>query len=403
MFLIILLGGIFLTLRSVVTPLKALSANLEDLATGDADLTRTLTVTSSDEIGALATNFNTFLAKLNELVSDVRHSVEGTTTIKTNIVSSTEETSSSLEEISATLNSVAKQMQTLDQSTATTTSSIEQITASISSINERISSQASMVEKSTAAITEMTASLDSVNGITKAKREGTEQLRAVSQDGISQLHETSQAFNEAVEQIANISQMADTITAIAAQTNLLSMNAAIEAAHAGDEGRGFAVVAEEIRKLADSAATSSQQISAIIKKVTTTISSTDEHIKGTVKAFESVEQEIGSTIDAFSEIESSVSEITVGSKETLEASQQISAITSELNTSSNEIDQGAQTVLREAAEVKEISSQATAAMVETQTGAEEITRAMQMLVSLSGELSEIIDGLNEKFGRFTVD
>lgn len=402
-FLLILLFSIIVTLRGVVRPLKNVAVNLEELASGDADLTKSLSVVTADEVGSLAQNFNTFVGKLHELVTDVNTSVKSAESVKQNVAANVEETSSAIEEIAATITSVANQTGKLDETAASTSTSIEQISANISSIDDQITNQASMVEQSSAAVEEMIASIDNVARVAAARKATTIKLADSADSGKLQLEMTLESFGALVNQIKIIQEFVVTINNISNQTNLLSMNAAIEAAHAGDAGKGFAVVAEEIRKLADSAAQSAGQITSVINGITESVEATQTSTTSLSKSMTSLVDEVRQTSDAFVEIERSVAEVSQGNQEVLKASEEIRQITTEIKSASSEVAEGTRIILNDATQLKGISGNVTSAVTEISTGADEINHSMQLLSSLSSELAELIDTLSDKFGKFKLD
>lgn len=392
-----------LVMRAIVKPLGAVGRNLEALAAADADLTVTIPRMTKDEIGQVAESFNQFTGKLRGLMIDVKHAIEGTNEIKQNVSASTEETSSAIEEISANLNSIQRQIELLDQNISENVSAIEQITRNIGQVDDQIMSQSAMVEESTSAITEMMASLNSVNGIAQAKQKTTLALSKVAADSKDNILETASTFKSVVSQINQIQEMADTINGISAQTNLLSMNAAIEAAHAGDAGRGFAVVAEEIRKLADSAAQSSRSIAQLINDITDSVKETDQNMLRTSEAFERISNEVDSTVNAFTEIEQAVSELNIGGKQILDSINEINEITVHIREGSRDIKEGTTVMLDSSGKIKEVSDRVTTGMAEATSGSAEIVRSMQLLVQQAQKLSGIVDELRFKFGQFKTE
>lgn len=401
---LLILGIIILIITLITKNINKTNRLLYNISQEDGDLTSRLEVKSKDELKDLSNSFNTFIDKQRNLIVDVKSAIQGANETKQNISSSTEETSTAIEQINSNLSSIGKQVNKLNENLNSTVTSIEQITSNIGSMDNQINDQAAMVEESTAAITEMMASLDNMDSITKSRREATEELKNVVASGSGQLETTNSTFAEkVVSKIDSISEMADTINEIASQTNLLSMNAAIEAAHAGEAGRGFAVVAEEIRKLAESAGKSSKSITTTIKDIVAGVDETGESAQKTSEAFKLIDKEVEETVNSFLEIESSITELNTSGKQIVEASNQINDITLNTRNSSNEIKDGADTILNSSENIKEISEQVNAGMAEAQTGASEIVQSMQLMVQLTQDLDHVVNELNKKFGQFKTE
>ena len=393
----------FLYTRIIINPLIGIGVNLQKLAEADADLTMHVPVQTKDEIGRVAVSFNTFVEKLRELMLEVKEAINDTDNVKMSVIASTEETSTAIEQISANLDAIGKQIDVLDSNISSTVTAIEEVTQNISSVDEQIISQSSMVEESTAAITEMIASLNSVNAVAQNKQQTTRALSNVAGDGKHKITETAEAFRMVSDQIREIQDMATTINGIAAQTNLLSMNAAIEAAHAGDSGKGFAVVAEEIRKLADSAGNSAKTITQTIKGIIKSVEETDKNVSATTEAFEKIAVEVSDTVNAFTEIEQSVQELTIGGQQILDSTNQINEVTITIRSGSAEIKAGTNSMLESSTEIKEVSDRVTTGMAESITGAQEIVRSMQNMMDLNLKLGEIVEQLKQSFGQFKTE
>ena len=388
-----------LVIKNIVRSSKA----LEDISEGDADLTVSIEVHTRDEIGQLGIGFNNFVEKLRGWIVQIKDVINDTDSVSLQVTSSTEETTAAVEEASAILQSIGSEVDNLDSSLSQTVSAIEQINSNVMSMDSQISDQAAMVEESTAAITEMIASLGNVSTITKNKQQATEALSRVAVNGKTQIENTLDIFKQVVSNIGSIQEMADSINAIASQTNLLSMNAAIEAAHAGDAGKGFAVVAEEIRKLAETAGQSSTNITSLINSVTESVELTDESAKKTSEMFDEINKEVTDTVNAFSEIEQSITELNIGSKQVLQASEEISSVTNNIQAGSNEIKNGAESILNSSTAVRDVSQKVSRGMREVTTGNNEILSAMQIMVEHSKKLDSIVSKLKEQFGGFKTE
>lgn len=386
---------------SIMNPLRKMQTLLNKGASGD--LTIKTTLTSNDEFGQMGSKFNHFIITLGDMIKDIIKSVADSSGFKDDVVSSTEETSAAVNEISANTNSMQSQMKNMNDYVQNNVTAIEQISSNIMSMDGQVTNQASMVEESTAAITEMISSLNSVSNVTKAKKESTYRLGEVTDLGREQMTKTNEDFLGVVDQISFVQEMANTINSIASQTNLLSMNAAIEAAHAGDSGKGFAVVADEIRKLADSTGVSSKQISNSIKEITSQVQITRKNSEKLSEVFESIKHEIESTIDAFSEIDQSVSELQIGGKQVLEASEQINQVTSSIRSASNEMKIGVEQIVSSSESVRSISENVLHGFSEITIGNSDIVKSMESIRGQVKVLDSSLSHIQSKIDWFVTE
>jgi len=367
----------------------------------EKDISDTKDIKRKDEFGFIALQFRKSFQSLNTLVGNIKVSTGKTADIKDSLATSAEEASATIMNIKNNTSVLLNESEKMNQNVADNVTSIEEITANISSINNRITEQASMVEESTASITEMISSLESVSSITKKKSESIDQLVDVVNDGSQTLSDMAEGFKSGVvDRIEGISEMASSIQQIASQTNLLSMNAAIEAAHAGDAGKGFAVVADEIRKLAETSARSSASISKIIKEISDGVNETEIKTKKSSEAFDVINHEIKETKQAFDGIALSTQELNVGGKQILDAMTMLQEVTITVKSASEEMTAGSEQVVRGQLELKDISDHVAGGMLEISSGSEQIVAAADEIVSLSVELSEVVDNLKAETDRF---
>lgn len=235
------------------------------------------------------------------------------------------------------ISKIEEQIHRLEENGVESTSAVELIALRITDLNQSIENESAAQIESSASINEMVASIQNVAGSAARRRSALEKLTGTTDSGMQRLDSLLGYISKIEGSIGSIQQMVAVINAIAGSTNLLSMNAAIEAAHAGDAGRGFAVVADEIRNLADTTGKNAKEISRQLKEVVQIIKTAAEESGTTKNAFEEIRGEIDSVIDAFNEISTATEELAEGGRQILEALQTLSTMSSQLKSGGSEI------------------------------------------------------------------
>ncbi len=403
------LGGVILLIillsrhisRSIISQIESMSDTIKHIST-EGDLTRKIEIKSRDEIGEVSADFNRLIERIKYLIENIKSSTDLTGRTKENIVTSSDHTSSVVKTIKGNTSSLLKEAESLDSNVENNINLTETISKHISDIDDKMTELVSMVDESTAAVTEMMSSIESVGIITENKSKSINQLASVVDGGSATLTDMVESFREDVlDKIEGISAMADTIQSISAQTNLLSMNAAIEAAHAGEYGKGFAVVADEIRKLADTSSSSTALITRTIKEISDGVAETENRTRKSKDAFDVINEEMQSARQAFEEIFSSTRELNVGSRQILEAITMLSEVTARIKNATRDISELTGKVVSSQVSLKDVSRKVSAGMTDINRGLEEIVNASDEIVGFSTDLDNKIRDLKIETEKFS--
>jgi methyl-accepting chemotaxis protein len=225
--------------KKLLMPLNDLEVAIAEIASGGGDLTQRLTIKSEDECGAVAENFNQFLVTLQQLVNDIKHKAERVVNNSEKAQQLATESSSELTLQGTLVENLATAMNEMSATSTDIASSAQDAASSISSVNEQAEEGKILFSNTTQDINDLSEAIST----------------------------SQQLGNQLAEYSDNIEQVLSVINGVAEQTNLLALNAAIEAARAGEQGRGFAVVADEVRTLASRTQESTTEIKTMIEQI----------------------------------------------------------------------------------------------------------------------------------------
>jgi methyl-accepting chemotaxis protein len=462
----IVLACALLFSRALTRPLLEVVGNLKDISQGEADLTRTLKVNTNDEVGELAGNFNAFVARLREMVqrissaaSDIftatekiRHTSQdvsnGTanqaealansfqaiqgideSTIEvgnsiSSLLEAVEISSSATLELGATIEEIVSQVDRLFSTIEEVSSSITEMSVSSQQVADNLDNLSSSTEVTASSITEMDASIKEVEETAQHTNELSEQASRDAEMGKTAVAETiagiqairstvedaSQAIEGLGKQSGEIGTILTVIDDVADQTRLLSLNASIIAAQAGEHGKGFAVVADEIRELAERTAMSTQEIATIIRRLQT---GTVEAVKAMQIGSERVHEEAerskvaeealakltDSSVRSAEQVKSIVratQEQSRGSRQITEAVNQVANMLHQISSAVKQQSDGIQQQARAAESMKDISSQVKLSTGEQAKGSHQISASMENVRNMLQQIDQASKDQSER-------
>ncbi len=312
----------------------------------------------------------------------------------------TRATGASLEEMRGAVRAVESQAQRLDDRVGETRRSVASIAGGVGQLDQRISDQIAMVEESTASITQMLATIGNMARLAERDRSLADGLVRTSDSGREVFQSTFEKIEAITERVGKIEEMIQIIDTIAGQTNLLAMNAAIEAAHAGEAGKGFAVVSDEIRKLAEASAEGSREIASSVRAIIDSIESAKEGSEETNKAFGEIDERIREVSRSVSEISSSLGESDVGGRQILTAMTSLRELSASINQESRSVAENARVIDASMGDLDEVASSVREAMNSIAGRSDDIAEASSRTASLAEELTSVGADLEERISHF---
>ncbi|MDC7240013.1 MAG: methyl-accepting chemotaxis protein [Spirochaetales bacterium] len=390
----------FLT-RGIGLDLKAIGRSIGTLSQGD--LTVSFNTARKDEIAVLNRDLQSFADNLSRSIRDIQTISEENSQTRKILLQTTQRSEESIKKVLTSINSIEQEMASLELMSENSFQSNRDLSGELESLNERIHEQKSVIDSTSASVKSIIESITEMSRLSEMNKSANKDLVQTVQEGAESVATANEAVQNLAGFIEDINSIARMIQGIASRTNLLSMNAAIEAAHAGDAGKGFSVVAEEIRKLAEASAVNSKDISAKLASMTEGVQTAVDAGAITNQSFEEINSRVRDVTLSFHQISSAASSMDDGSQLVLET-------LNELSVQSFQVEGSAGNMIRGAAEVLESAQKYSTATMTVQKDVssisgemEGIATAVENTVDIARSIDRISQKLNESVSRYNTE
>jgi methyl-accepting chemotaxis protein len=392
----------YVYISQMIKPMNKMVSALDQISV-DWDLTKRLHLHRRDEIGTLGEFFNTTFEKIRGLLLEIKEKTVSLSDTGNELTSFMTITKNDIDGINVNIQKMRGEILSQSDVVNSSANSMEKVIKEIDELNKNITIQANSVAQSSSAIEEMLANIDSVTRTLVKNTANINSLAESSQAGRMDLQKVSSDIQEIAQESEGLLQINSVMNSIAAQTNLLSMNAAIEAAHAGEAGKGFAVVADEIRKLAENSGKQSKTISGVLKKIKTMIDAITKSTGIVLERFGTIENEIQTVSNQESQIRSAMEEQSEGSRQILEAVTQLNTVTGEVRKSSADMIAESQEVLNQSTSLKSVTNDIAEEMDNMTKNADEISSSFTRVQEITTENNKNINVLSKGVAQFKVE
>ena len=389
------------TIRSITRKIKRLSRKITVLGSGD--LTVDLRESGRDELTVLSKDLQNFLLLIREVTASMQQGSSTNTTMRSELTEAVENSVFSMEEAAAAGTAILDLTNRLDESVRDSAGSAGAIGQRVNQFSDMMESQAAMVEQSASAMAEISASLTNMSRVVKTNRDAASALGRDSRSGSEKVDETGEMIKRVGGHVGTIQEMADLIKGVADQTNILAMNAAIEAAHAGEAGRGFGVVADEIRRLAETTGENSRIISDNLRAIIEDIGGADATSAEAVAAFARIGSEVSGVVGSLNEIASSIEELVTGGSQVSGSMNELQDYTAKLKENAGEISESVSTVRGSVAVASDVAGRVRSAAEDIRDGIESIRISLNRNRDVAETLSEVGANLDQAAGRFHLE
>ncbi len=361
-----------------------------------------IAINSRDEIALLFMHYNKFLDFNRNFLKTLEKTVHLSRNLSVELDSKMQDTSSAVNYIGDSIETIDHNIQNQSSGVLETQATLEQIARNLDSLNSNISSQASSVSESVSTIEEMNASIKSVDKVMSENMKSLDDLKKASNQGNEAISGTMGIVKTVTENSEGLLEASSVIQNIASQTNLLAMNAAIEAAHAGDAGKGFAVVADEIRKLAEESSAQGKTITTVLKDLKIQIESLGHSSESVEHQFSLILKLLELVHNRSREIMNAMNEQSSGSLQILEAIREINDITEQVKLGAAEMVNGNKEITIETQKLVDISQEITSNMENINTSSKNIKTSILHVLESGKKEALAVKNVDEQLSKLTI-
>ena len=393
---------VFLLVHLFVRPIVSASDKLQNISEGDGDLTVSLPVRGADEIARLSSAFNKTIEKIRASVHSVSDNAVSMKEVGASLATNVSQTASAINEISANIENVKKQILYHTSSVVAVGASLQAMQVTIGEVDASAKDQSATVGRSSSKVTEMMASIRNVASVVESNLRALTDLNEATEGGKAIIEQTVDLSHDVDEGSAILLEASTVIQNIAEQTNLLAMNAAIEAAHAGEAGKGFAVVADEIRKLSEESGAQGKNIVKILTDLKDKIKKVSGSAAEAKVEFENIFRLAERTRENEQSVMGSMREQDERSAEVIHAIGEIAEISRSVQGGAEEMLKNSTLVSGEMERLGLMSDSIAASITEMAAGTAQINCAVQEINEISIRNKESIGNLVGEVSKFKV-
>ena len=385
---------------TILAVVGRVSRELRFIYEREGDLTKRLNLRSNDVLGSLVQNFNLLLEKFRLIVDGIRDISARTVKIKDELIIGTNETVESLIGVTTTTENISSKVAILDSHISRSSSAVEEIAKTINSLKNQIENQTTAVTQSTASVEQMIASLSSVADTIQGKKQSTQRLNLTAKTGGEKIDATNKIIQLVLNDADSIINLVSIINSVSSQTNVLAINAAIEGARAGVNGKGFSVISQERKKLAESTSDNAKSISTVLEGTVQKMHMASAAGLEMKDAFKNIEDDVTEVAGAFDEIMQSTAELSLGGAAILTATSELARAQDRIREGATGITSGAGEISESMLEVKSISSDVTNSMSQIVSTVAEITQVIVNVADAGDQLRYAVEAMDAEIDRF---